>query len=333
MNKLFILLAGVGIGWIANTMFYHFEKKNIRSNNTIAPIVKNTTIVKPIIKKPTTAKKTKVKNNKKVVEVIKNTTIDKYSPRFLMKSSLDFIDKKKYFDALINLKNLITQVQDEYLPEYIEDIFIKTIDSHLAEIDKPLKKIEVLTNALEFLPNHLKFHFQLANIFIQLRDYPSANYHNDFLNYNINWQKQFNTIKNNIIYAKTFSAGEIKIPITKKNNTWVISVLIDEKIANFVVDTGASMTVISDAFIKKDYKKLEKITLSTANGKINSHAVELENFTVQGVVKHNFKIAITSKKLLPQGVDGLLGSDWLNSFNFIIDAKNSSLNLTDAKNL
>lgn len=312
MSKILILLLGFVSGYAFNS-FIGTQKSEIIPKKDSKVTLKKIVKIKPIVT---------------IIDSIK--IVDKYTPQNLLNSSLEYIEQENYPQAIGSLENLLTQVQDKYPQKYIEDIFVNTVNSYLSQIgdNKPLKKIDIIENALNFLPNNLNYHLILAQLFLTLEDYDSANYQASFLNYQSNWKQAFDKIISQINYAKVFKQGDIKIPLYKKSNSWHIKVQIDGVLANFIVDTGASITTISEHLVGANYSKLSTITLSTANGKIKSYTVKIKNFAIGGFIENELKVAVLPQKVLPQNIDGLLGLDWLEQFYFVIDAQNSSLNLT-----
>jgi len=91
---------------------------------------------------------------------------------------------------------------------------------------------------------------------------------------------------------------------------------------NFILDTGASKTVIDDGAAIRlgfDLKKMEiGDRLMTAGGSINSKTLKLPKFSLFGKDIANFEVNVL--KLPPQityFADGLIGMDFLLQFNDI----------------
>ncbi|WP_201340401.1 retroviral-like aspartic protease family protein [Isorropodon fossajaponicum symbiont] len=78
----------------------------------------------------------------------------------------------------------------------------------------------------------------------------------------------------------------------------------------------------------ESFNQAEKITLSTANGTITAHKINIKEFTVGAITKQDFLIAVLPQAKLPSNIDGLLGTDWLQAFYFVIDKKQLLLRLT-----
>ncbi|MBE8190512.1 MAG: clan AA aspartic protease [Candidatus Thioglobus sp.] len=149
-----------------------------------------------------------------------------------------------------------------------------------------------------------------------------------FLANNINWKPQFDKLQAQLNYALIFQQGEVAIPLIKLPRAWHIKVLVNGVAARFILDTGATTTVVNENLIGNNYKHLGKITISTANGLAEAFQAEISDFTIGEIIKKSFIVVVTNKAKLPAGIDGLLGLDWLSNFDFVIDEKNSLLRLS-----
>jgi clan AA aspartic protease (TIGR02281 family) len=121
------------------------------------------------------------------------------------------------------------------------------------------------------------------------------------------------------------------IPIEKHGQVVVIQATLNNKrAAKFVVDTGASYTLISNALARElsinvgaDTKTLP---FQTANGLINAPVTSLESITVGGMEIRDLPTAVHDAVPDPQ-VAGLLGLNFLSHFRMDIDTKNGVLHL------
>jgi predicted aspartyl protease len=101
--------------------------------------------------------------------------------------------------------------------------------------------------------------------------------------------------------------GLIIVPVTIKGPKMIID-------ANFVLDTGASYTVINSelllraGFQKDDY--IEKINTTTASGISGGTIMKINSLGALGLIRNNLKI-ISKELPLTLYVDGLLGIDFL----------------------
>lgn len=130
---------------------------------------------------------------------------------------------------------------------------------------------------------------------------------------------------------KPISFDKASVPFQKRGTVVVVPATINEKAtARFVVDTGASYTMISQATAKEldiDLeKKLPTISFQTANGVIQAPLVTLSSIDVGGLQVKDLTAAVHDVFPDP-GVSGLLGLNFLSNFRMDIDTKTGVLHL------
>ena len=121
------------------------------------------------------------------------------------------------------------------------------------------------------------------------------------------------------------------IPIEKHGQVVVIRATLNNKrSAKFVVDTGASYTLISNALARElsiDFGPSSKtLPFQTANGLINAPVTSLDSITVGGMEIRDLATAIHDAVPDPQ-VAGLLGLNFLSHFRMDIDTQKGMLHL------
>lgn len=119
------------------------------------------------------------------------------------------------------------------------------------------------------------------------------------------------------------------IPLKRKGLTAVVQATVNSHAnANFIVDTGASYTVISRAIAKELDIDLEKrhpkIRLQTANGVIDAPLVTLESVEVSGMRVDDLAAAVHDFST-DNSISGLLGLNFLSHFRMDLDTKNGVL--------
>jgi predicted aspartyl protease len=111
-----------------------------------------------------------------------------------------------------------------------------------------------------------------------------------------------------------------------------IKVKVNGKLANFLIDTGASKTVFDQDQVQKFLRK-EMIQnndmLSTGLGtnSMKSQIVHLTKFQVGDYIQHDYTFVLLDLSYVNQTyeaigikpIDGVIGSDWLESVNAVID--------------
>jgi clan AA aspartic protease (TIGR02281 family) len=133
------------------------------------------------------------------------------------------------------------------------------------------------------------------------------------------------------------AAPEIKpprkasIPIEKHGQVVIIQATLNNKrAAKFVVDTGASYTLISHALARELSIDLDTnsktLPFQTANGLINAPITSLDSIAVGGMEIRDLATAVHDAVPDPQ-VAGLLGLNFLSHFRMDIDTHKGILHL------
>jgi len=127
------------------------------------------------------------------------------------------------------------------------------------------------------------------------------------------------------------SPTKASVPFEKQGQVIIVEATLNKKTAaKFVVDTGASYTVISSATAKElsidTDQNTQPVTFQTANGMIQAPLVSLQSITVGGMEINNLTAAVHD--VVPDGkVFGLLGLNFLGNFRMEIDNQNGLLHL------
>ena len=138
--------------------------------------------------------------------------------------------------------------------------------------------------------------------------------------------------------ASTLIIEQLNIPPTGIH--LITKVYINRKVARFVIDTGASQTVLDahriNHFIPKGSKrKLDSITTGVGTNELESAAITLPNLKLGTITTTNFEIVLLDLSHVNNSysemgfkkIDGILGSDLLQKFNAVIDFKKLLLTL------
>jgi clan AA aspartic protease (TIGR02281 family) len=131
--------------------------------------------------------------------------------------------------------------------------------------------------------------------------------------------------------AKPAAPGKASVPIEKHGQVVVIEATLNNKrSAKFVVDTGASFTMISNAMAREldiDVSQNSRtMPFQTANGMIQAPLINLDSITVGGMEIKNLTTAVHDAVPDPQVV-GLLGLNFLSNFRMDIDTQKGLLHL------
>jgi len=131
--------------------------------------------------------------------------------------------------------------------------------------------------------------------------------------------------------ATTSSLTKASIPFEKQGQVVIVEATLNNKTAaKFIVDTGASYTMISSATAKElsldAGQTNQTVPFQTANGLIQAPLISLQSVAVGGMEINNLTAAIHD--VVPDGkVSGLLGLNFLANFRMDIDTQKGLLHL------
>ena len=128
----------------------------------------------------------------------------------------------------------------------------------------------------------------------------------------------------------TASPEEITIPLTKMGGSLIVQVQLNqERSAQLIVDTGASMTVLSND-VAIDLGILgttenELMTVNTAGGQVQVNVNYLSSLSVGKAKADHVAVAIHDLPDIPSQIEGLLGMSFLKHFLVTLDAEHGYL--------
>lgn len=128
--------------------------------------------------------------------------------------------------------------------------------------------------------------------------------------------------------------GEYEVPFTATPQGYLVDVIFNDDVtARMILDTGASLVIISERLLKeigqKPIRGAPKITLLTANGEIKADPSIIRKIRLGDAVKENVHAAVTPESKVFENCDGLLGLSFLRDYNVTIDYKKGILILKE----
>ena len=129
---------------------------------------------------------------------------------------------------------------------------------------------------------------------------------------------------------QTGTLEEITIPLTKMGGSLIVQAQLNqERSAQLILDTGASMTVLSTA-IAIDLGILgttdnELMTVNTAGGQVQVNVNYLSSLAVGSAQADHVAVAIHDLPDIPSHIEGLLGMSFLKHFLVTLDAEHGKL--------
>ena len=124
-----------------------------------------------------------------------------------------------------------------------------------------------------------------------------------------------------------------QIALKPHGNQFSLDLNIDGSMVDLLIDTGASMTTISQqqfqrSFMRDDFIFVEQRLFNTANGIAKGAVYRVNSVELGGFILRDVHIAVLDFDLAGQ-LGGLLGMNVLGQFHFQIDQNNSRLLLSE----
>ncbi len=124
----------------------------------------------------------------------------------------------------------------------------------------------------------------------------------------------------------------ITVPVEKYGPLLVVSTTLNNGyVARFILDTGASLSIISKNLATDigllPTSGLETITLKTAGGPVQADIITIPSIRLSAAEVKNSAIAIFDLPDIPEGIEGILGLTFLRHFEVTLDIAKGQLHL------
>ncbi|MEA1880553.1 MAG: retropepsin-like aspartic protease [Campylobacterota bacterium] len=168
------------------------------------------------------------------------------------------------------------------------------------------------------------YSFKLAQVFMGLDKTEEASVLLHTLQYDDTYEqnakKLLETIEKNEEESYDYS-----IPLEKRGAHYVVTVILDGTSFNLLLDTGATYIFIDEDKASMLEVIRDDLVLQTAGNDINAKLSKASSMRVGDLELSNIKVTVAPFKR--EGVDGLLGMNFLKKFNFYIDQDKHTLHL------
>jgi len=218
--------------------------------------------------------------------------------RFVARKQAELYRKNADHAGLLSLYQNLSQKEPDYAPWFIE----------LALAQLALDDQEAAQNSLALVISDPDVGEQARSMLIKL--------------------KQTSRLE-----ADTESAARVTdisgIPLTRKGHSFLVEASLQNSDSlQLLLDTGASMTIITPQVLQQSGIRYQDSgnshVFSTANGTVRAPVYTLESLTVGDWTLEQLEVGV----LELDGIDGLLGMNFLSHFRFFIDQHESVLRLS-----
>jgi clan AA aspartic protease (TIGR02281 family) len=124
------------------------------------------------------------------------------------------------------------------------------------------------------------------------------------------------------------------LPLSGNGNQFVVEAMVNSHISvSLLIDTGAAMTIIDERVLNEMGYSLNgsrPVLFSTANGVVEAPVVSIDQLTLGGVSMGPLSVGALPLSM-KNGVDGLLGMNFLKRYDFRIDQDRRELHLNSER--
>ena len=242
-----------------------------------------------------------------------------------------YLQQKEYLRAIDEIRTMKEDYLDERDDKKLEAL-LKTAADDYIDLLKKRKDNETLLSFLEQMREYDRFRsyytLQLSRRYFELQQYGRS-------------RELLREIEEDAIYGKEAQnilakiekleeqakEYEYAIQLQRRGEHFIATVRVNNMTTlDLLLDTGASYTLIDKGSLPSLTVLKKNMTLHTAGGEITADLCQAENFTLQDIELHHFKVMSTS---FDQGeIDGLLGMNFFKRFKFFLDQKEAILHLS-----
>ncbi|MGI0120052.1 retroviral-like aspartic protease family protein [Zooshikella sp. RANM57] len=259
--------------------------------------------------------------------LLKNYPQDITTWNILIESYLQSADIRQAIFTLYKLEsNLDNYEAIEKVKSRIK-LLVQAYDQQLIE-DNQVTQLLKFYEELSFIDeSNYSYLFRRAELFAQLKDYSQALSLLDYLQSDYKWGAAAKRLKDKILEKMRAKDG---ILLTRHGEHFIVPVELNSQYKlNLLIDTGASLSVISRAFFQNvignnvaHYQS--QVRMNTANGQVIAPVYRFKTISIAGRQVKDIDVAMVD---MPESnaYQGLLGMNFLKFFQFEMDQEQSLL--------
>lgn len=241
-----------------------------------------------------------------------------------------YIQTKQYDKAIEKImetkENYVSESEDKRLAKELKETSIKYIEI-LSTEKEYTKLIAFLENMIAYDESDSFYSFRLAQLYMELDKTIEAAPLLDGLQYDEVYAQKAKSYIQTLDLEPEENSYEYAIPLSKYGSHYVVNVTLDGTDFRLMLDTGAS-------YIYLDRQKASmlqiinpNLRLQTAGGDVTAELRKASSMRVGDLELSDMEV--TTAPFQREGIDGLLGMNFLNKFAFYIDQKTNILYLNN----
>jgi len=247
---------------------------------------------------------------------IKNILITTYIHQSQFAKAINLIIESK--------ENYRSQNEDTRLTEQLKITAMQYITT-LVNKKEYETLISFLENMIAYDSSNSFYSFRLAQLYIELDKTDEATPLLEDLQYDEVYTKKAKSLIQALKTDEKNDSYEYAIALSKYGSHYVVNVMLDGTTFKLMLDTGASYIYVDEDKASMLEIINPNLHLQTAGGDINAQLCNASSMRIGDMELSNIKV--TTAPFKRKGIDGLLGMNFFNKFEFFINQEEGILYL------
>ena len=241
-----------------------------------------------------------------------------------------YIQTKQYDKAIDKImetkENYVSENEDKRLEKELKETSIKYIET-LSSKKEYTKLIAFLENMIAYDDSDSFYSFSLAQLYMELDKTAEAAPLLDGLQYDEVYAQKAKSYIQTLDLEPEDNQYEYAIPLGKYGSHYVVNVTLDGIDFRLMLDTGASYIYLDSQKASMLQVINPHLRLQTAGGDVSAQLRKASSMRVGDLELSDMEV--TTAPFQREGIDGLLGMNFLNKFAFYIDQEANILYLNN----
>lgn len=251
----------------------------------------------------------------------------RYIKKLMIATYISQSDFEKGIHLIMDAKeNYISEAEDTRLTKQLKSTAVGYIDT-LVEKKEYTRLITFLEEMIAYDEQESFYQFRLAQLYLELDKSTQASALLDTLQYDEVYAQKAKSYIQTLEIEEASDVYKYAIPLRKYGSHYVVEVLLNGNPFSLMLDTGASYI-----YIDKDKASMLDIVnpnlrLQTAGGDVHAELRNASSLRIGDLELQDIKV--TTAPFKREGMDGLLGMNFLNRFAFFINQEENILYLNN----
>lgn len=229
-------------------------------------------------------------------------------------------------DTMFNLVGQLSGIEHE-IYSYQKKTIIEAQLAALKSNSDWTSLIKLLEHLLWYQPSNRLYAMEVANAYFQLGQYQQSIFRLESLINDDDYGKRAQALLSEI---DRLSLTKASFPLVKQSAHYLIDAQLNNHQITLLIDTGASISVLSEWFFEKKESQfnaefVRHATIDTAGGRVEAPIYRFENFAIGEYRVRDIEFVVMALSQNNSASQGLLGMNFLKNFAFNLDQDKQQL--------